>query len=101
MLITFFASLLDGEFDKYIRPAFLPAYYRRHAMAMAPAERNVLAHYAEEGERLGYRRHRSCKAGYKSKANNFLSVVRRTSFEPIKSCRPTSFFRVSIDAKSA
>ena len=33
------------------------------------------------------------RPAYKSTANSLLSVVRRTSFEPVKSCRATSFFR--------
>jgi capsular polysaccharide biosynthesis protein len=50
--------LMQGEAEgRSPNPVFLPAYYRRYAMALAPAEQNALAHYAEEGERLGYRPH--------------------------------------------
>ena len=50
--------LTEGEAEgRSPNPVFLPAYYRRHAMALAPAGQNALAHYAEEGERLGYRPH--------------------------------------------
>src|SRR5438105_3114368 len=36
-------------------PVFWPHYYRRHFMVGLPLGRNALAHYADEGERLGHK----------------------------------------------
>jgi capsular polysaccharide biosynthesis protein len=50
--------IMRGEAEgRSPNPVFAPGYYRRHAMAEAPAEQNALVHYAEEGERLGRKPH--------------------------------------------
>src|SRR5438132_1755192 len=50
--------IIRGEAEgRSPNPVFAPRYYRRHAMAGEPADRNALVHYAEEGERLGHKPH--------------------------------------------